>query len=292
MQPKIENIQANPGNSFYMASGLYGATEAFWHIHPEYELVYIKNGSAEQHIGSHYSKYSNGTLLLIGPNIPHSNMGNYDYDNNLAVVIQMPREFIEKQLLGFYELHFIEGLIMRSKQGIWFGDTVKTELTQRIENLSALDSYQRLITLFDILKTLSLTSDYKLLNANGIFYNSESNSYKRVAQINQYVTQNYQSQIQLSKLSELTGLTESSFSRFFKQMTGKTFVTFLNEYRINKACELITKNTCNISEVMYKTGFNEAAHFTRVFKKYTKYTPREYRSMFIKSPRIYSESNK
>jgi AraC-like DNA-binding protein len=286
MEPVLETIQPNPGNSFFLTSGPYGATEPFWHIHPEYEIVYIKNGSAEQHVGSHFSKYTNGTLLFIGPNIPHSNMGNFDYDDNLAVVIQMSRDFLENKIGSIQEFSFINNLIKQSKQGIWFGSEIQNELRPKLESIDKYDSYNKLICLIEILKSFALTSDYKLLNANEINYNHESNSYNRVAVINKYVTKNFNRTIQLRELADITGLTESSFSRFFKKITGKTFVTFLNEYRVHKACELLTNNNSNISEVMYNTGFNEAAHFSRVFKKHTGYTPREYRAILKNSSRL------
>lgn len=286
MKPIFETIHPNPGNSFFMASAPYGSTEPFWHIHPEYEIVYIKNGGAEQHIGSHYSKYTNGVLLLIGPNIPHSNLGNYDFEDNIAVVIQMSPEFLENKVTGFNELKFINDLLIRSKQGISFGQEVKNKLSESLEKLDKLESFERLLQLIQILKELTLTSDYILLNAGSININHHSVDYNRINQINQFVSKNYQRKIQLEEIAGITGLTESSFSRFFKKLTGKTFVTFLNEYRIQKACLLLTDKTNTISEIMHKTGFSEAANFTRVFKRYTSFTPREFRLKLQQSSRL------
>jgi len=286
MKPIFETILPNPGNSFFMICEKYGATEPFWHIHPEYELVYIKNGSAEQHIGSHFSKYVDGTLLFIGPNIPHSNMGNFDNENNTVVVLQMSKEFLENKILSFNELKFITDLLTRSQHGICFGKETQKRLSNKMENLISQNPYHKLIGLIDLLKELSLSEDYTLLNSDSINIVHHSLDYSRINQINQFVSKNYQNQIQLSDLANIVGLTESSFSRFFKKITGKTFITFLNEFRIQKACMMLSDKRNNISEIMYETGFNEAAHFTRVFKKYTSYTPREFRNKLIQSPRL------
>lgn len=289
MKPILENIHHNPSNSFVLSCSANGSTEPFWHIHPEYEIVYIRNGSADQHIGSHCSKYNKGTLLLVGPNLPHSIMSNQDFENNVTVIVQMKNEFLEKKILAFSELLFINELLVRSKQGISFGEKIKNKLGPKIENLENLKSYKRLFELIDILKELTLTNDYTLLNANAINIDQHSNSYYRVNQINNYVAANYQKHIQLIELANLTGLTESSFSRFFKNITGQTFITFLNEYRIHKACTLLSENKSNISEIMYLAGFTEAAHFTRVFKKYTQTTPREYRKKIFQTPYLRNE---
>ncbi len=287
MKPIFETIQPNPGTSFHIQCENLKTTEVFWHLHPEYELVYIKNGSAEQHIGSHYSRYTDGTLLFIGPNIPHSNLGNIEHEDNLAVVIQMTPEFLEDKILNFNELKFIQPLLTRSQQGICFGKTIQKRLAKRLEKMSKLSPpYYKFMELIDLLKELALTDDYTLLNADSVSIDYNSPDYLRIIQINQFVSNNYQKQIQLNDLANLVGLTESSFSRYFKKLTGKTFVTFLNEYRVQKACQLLLDKRNNISGIMYQAGFNEAAHFTRVFKKFTSFTPREFRTRLHQSTRI------
>lgn len=286
MKPILETIQPNPGNSFFFSYGKYGATEPFWHLHPEYEIVYIKNGSSEQHVGSHFTRYTNGTLLMIGPNIPHANMGNYDYDDNIAVVIQMSKEFLEEKITGFNEFYFISELLKRSQHGIFFTSAFKTEIQNTIENMANLDADERFLELIRLLSKMAKTNEYKLLNANAINIEQHNSSYNRVNQITNFVANNYQRSIQLCEIASLIGLTESSFSRFFKKITGKSFITFLNEYRIHQACSFLADKKNNISEIMYQTGFNEAAHFTRVFKKITGYSPRDYRNNLMKSSKL------
>ncbi|HNW50000.1 MAG TPA: AraC family transcriptional regulator [Prolixibacteraceae bacterium] len=276
MKPIFENIQPNPGNSFFMSKTTPGCCEPFWHIHPEYEIVYIKNGSAERHIGSHFSKYENGDLMMIGSNIPHSNLGNNDFPDNVEVVIQMSKDFVEKKLLGFPEFQKIGELMKRSMHGISFHPKVKDSLSVSVESLSDLPAFERLVALIRLLHELALAREYTLLNAESVALTIESTDYNRINLINQFVSENYSRQIMLSEVSKLTGLTESSFSRFFKKVTGKTFITFLNEYRVQKACVLLSDKSRNIAEVMFLSGFNEPAHFTRIFRKYTSYTPKEY----------------
>jgi AraC-like DNA-binding protein len=286
MKPILETIQPTPGTSFFLSHGLYGATEPFWHLHPEYEIVYIKNGSSEQHVGSHYTRYTDGTLLMIGPNIPHANMGNYDYDNNIAVVIQMSKTFLEERISAFSELNYIKNLLQRAQHGIQFSTKFKKNIETRIESIASLPPDERLLELISVISLMARTHEYELLNANAINYEQHSNSYNRVKQITAFVARNYHRTIQLSEIASICGLTETSFSRFFKKITGKPFITFLNEYRIQKACSLLTDKHSNIAEIMYQCGFKEAAHFTRVFKKTTGYSPREYRNNLLKSPKL------
>jgi len=69
----------------------------------------------------------------------------------------------------------------------------------------------------------------------------------------------------------------AAFCRFFKKRTRKTYITFLNEVRIQEACSLLLKPDLNISEICFQTGFNNISNFNRQFKKITGFTPKGYR---------------
>ncbi|MDA3890167.1 MAG: AraC family transcriptional regulator [Salinivirgaceae bacterium] len=277
MKPIYENIQPNIGSSFYSHMVSPGCCEPFWHIHPEFELVYIHSGSAERHVGSDVSNYKNGDLLLIGSNIPHSNLGNSDHADNCEIVVQMSTDFIEKRIAPFPEFMKVNELFDRSSFGISFKKNVKEQVGILLQEMFKYDSFNKLIKLIEILHLLASTNEYTLLHAKSAIIELQSNDYTRVNKINEFVSANYQRTILLKELAELTGLTETSFSRFFKKVTGKTFICFLNEYRIQKACSLLANNNNSISEVMVDSGFIEPAHFTRIFKRYTSYSPRDYR---------------
>ena len=45
---------------------------AFWHFHPEIELVYVNKGKGKRHIGTHLSYFNNSQLILLGANLPHN----------------------------------------------------------------------------------------------------------------------------------------------------------------------------------------------------------------------------
>ncbi|MEC7004674.1 MAG: helix-turn-helix transcriptional regulator, partial [Bacteroidota bacterium] len=54
--------------------------------------------------------------------------------------------------------------------------------------------------------------------------------------------------------------------RFFKENTGSSAFSFLREYRINKACQLLINTDQKISQICYSTGFNSVSTFNRIFK--------------------------
>lgn len=277
MEPIFESISANQGSSFHAHYFEGGCCKPLWHIHPEYELVYIHSGSAVRHVGCNVSCYEDGDLMLIGSNIPHSNLGNLDFSDNHEIVVQMGVEFIENKLKSVTEFERIMELFNRSGHGISFHQNIKQQVGGMLKELLDLEPFEKLLKLLNVLEILAQTSDYQLLNADLSTVEIQSNDYSRIKKINDYVSNHFGQTIHLKEMADLTGLTETSFSRFFRKVTGKTFSTFLNEYRIQKASSFLIDCNNSVTEVMLASGFTEPAHFSRTFKRITNQTPSAYR---------------
>ena len=72
-------------------------------------------------------------------------------------------------------------------------------------------------------------------------------------------------------------MTPSSFSRWFKQIMGKSFVHYLNTVRIEKACQYLLQTDLPIAQMDYGTGFESLSNLNCTFKKLKWVSPREYR---------------
>lgn len=98
--------------------------------------------------------------------------------------------------------------------------------------------------------------------------------------IYEYIEANYQDDISLEKIASLVGYTPSYFARYFKKNTGKTFISFLNEYRLQKAKWLLSTSEKQSNEVALESGFQSRKTFHHVFKKEMGMSPLEYRKEF------------
>lgn len=98
-----------------------------------------------------------------------------------------------------------------------------------------------------------------------------------LASIFQYVEQNYQSKLSLQEIADFTGYSKYYFTKFFKKNTGKTFLTFLNEYRIDKAKWLLIHSEDSVSDIISQVGIDSDKTFYRLFKQSMKQSPLEYR---------------
>lgn len=278
MNPIYEHIEVAMNTSLKVATYTHekNCPTSNWHIHPEYELVYVRNGSGTLQIDSKILPYHNGALLFLGPNIPHADFGNKDFTDNFEVVIQFTKSFVMEKLTVFPELRRLKRLIQASHGGLVFSTAVKDELADSFESMVSASALQKLVGFFGILECLSNTDQYERVVGKESNITHKTADVNRLETIFQFVNEHYDKQIQTEKLAKQIGLTPNSFCRFFKKMTKKTFVQFVNEFRIGKAVEIFNESALPVSDVMYKCGFNDPSYFTRQFKKYQGKTPSAY----------------
>ena len=278
MRAIYESIITKSNASFNVESYM-AATNcrvAGWHIHPEYELVYVKNGAGTLRIGNKIYNYKDGTVIFLAGHIPHSDFGNKQYKDGKEVVIQFSSEFVNKKLKLFPEFSKITRLIKDSESVLIFDNDIKTQLSSQFEQLSKQNHAEKLITLFSILNTLSEQKEFISLFTNDIHYRFREKETYRLRSVFQFVNTHYPQRITAREISSKVGLTPNSFSRFFKKMTNRTFIDFLNEFRVSKAMEELQKSDTTIMEAMYKSGFKSPSYFSKQFFKYQKVKPSTY----------------
>ncbi len=278
MKPMLEAINVNVNSSFKVES--YNAAtnceSTGWHIHPEFELVYVKNGTGCLHVGSKKRNYTNGALIFLGGNIPHADFGNKDHKDSMEIVIQFKKEFLVEKLKVFPELTGIKKLIEKSNQVLIFDEKTKFASWNYFKRFETLDNQGKLINLLSILDYLSKNGSYESLFDTISLNGFKKVEISRLEKTFEYVNNNYHKNISVTEISNRLGYTPNSFCRFFKKMTHKRFISFVNEFRIGKALELLSENNMAIIEAMYKSGFNDPSYFARQFKKYQGVTPTDY----------------
>ena len=105
----------------------------------------------------------------------------------------------------------------------------------------------------------------------------DSYQMKEIKQVLKYMEEHYKEKVTLSMLAGRAGMNEQYFCRFFRKMTGKTPITYLNDYRIGHAAEALIKSDARIVEICYENGFENVSYFIRKFKEAKGMTPKEYR---------------
>ena len=99
-----------------------------------------------------------------------------------------------------------------------------------------------------------------------------------VGEVTRYIEANFKEDIALQDVARIFGYSEVYFCKLFKQNFGKNFITYLNEFRIARAKELLSDPGINIKDISTESGYRDANYFTRVFKRMVGMTPSEYRN--------------
>lgn len=80
-------------------------------------------------------------------------------------------------------------------------------------------------------------------------------------------------------MAQQFNMSNSYFSRLFKQHTGKNFVDYLTTKRIDVAKQLLRSTDLKIYEIAETIGYSESRYFNQLFKRITNHTPSEYRGI-------------
>lgn len=252
-------------------------TRPYWHYHPELELVYVNKGRGKRHIGSHLSYFNDGELVLIGSNLPHQGFTDRLSGHKSETVVQMRPDFLGEEFMQLPEMKHISMLFERAKKGLSFNGKSKETIGEKIVGLSNKDKFDQVLSLLDILRDLSISREYAILNANGFSMVAAPQDNDRLNAVLNYVRSNFQQSISITEISELVSMTETSFCRYFKKITSKTFTQFLNEYRLVHASKLLAEKEISITEVCFECGFSNYSHFVDQFKSFAGKSPSNYR---------------
>ena len=279
-KPAFEAIAPDFGHSFTYQkfSAVKPNKNNVWHYHPELELVYVNGGSGRRQIGSHISYYTKGDLILIGSNLPHCGFTDASTGNSSESVVQMKTDFLGSDFFDIPEMSKIRNLFEKAKGGLAFGGSSKKKIGEKIEILEYKTDFQRLLAILNVLNELASSADYEILNADHLSMELQSKENDRINTIFNYVKENYRQPISLEEASELVFMTVPSFCRYFKKVTQKTFVQFVNEYRLVHASNLLSENTLSITQVCFESGFNNFSHFNKSFRAFTGMSPSQYRN--------------
>lgn len=90
------------------------------------------------------------------------------------------------------------------------------------------------------------------------------------------IENSYSDCITLDDLARAAGMNSKYFCRYFREMTHRTPIDYLNYYRIEQACFKLATSSSSVAEIGMSCGFNDVSYFIKTFKKYKGITPKKY----------------
>jgi len=252
------------------------------HMHKNYELNYIFSGSGRRIVGNHISRYTEGDLVLLGPNISHcwevTETGAKKH--GICIVTHFFENLISSDFFNIPELEDVVILLKEANCGILFKGPLTEKIGESLNKmvkLEGLEKYIELLKVFGLLLKIDQREYLSLPSEAPEIYGIDK---ERIDKVYEYVFQNIQSTIDLNTAAELVYMEPSSFCRYFKRKTGKTFMEYVKGVRIGIAARLLAETDKQIMQICYECGYNNLANFNYYFKSVMNKTPSDYRRDF------------
>ncbi|WP_119079387.1 helix-turn-helix domain-containing protein [Chitinophaga alhagiae] len=275
MKSLIQKLPLSEQSSFVADRYVTPYFETPWHYHPEYELVLIIRGKGKRFVGDHVSDYCEGELDLLGPNLPHWYRKDDEEEQGGSLVVHFREAFLGKDFLQIPEMQPVLLLFERAATGLHFTGNTRASVSAKMEAMLAHTGMERLMCLLSVLQELSASAEYAVLSSPGVTGSSKAND--RLQQIFDYVLANFRQDIQLEEIARMAMMSPSSFSRYFRQVTKKTFSHFVNQIRVGHACRQLMKTHFSISYICQDSGFNNMTNFSKQFRKIVRLSPSAFR---------------
>lgn len=135
---------------------------------------------------------------------------------------------------------------------------------------------EQILTSQDINDICYTFQDNMDIFTESLFYASDKSN-RTIRKAAEYISANFAENISLAGLADEFHLNPSYLSLLFKQVTGQSFKEYLNMVRVEEAKRLLADTDYSIMDVAVACGFNDQSYFTKIFKKQTGLTPKQFR---------------
>jgi len=256
------------------------------HWHDELEFLYVTRGRAVFRVGTEDYELGEGEAFFANSGVLHSgfSVGGEGcsfraivfHPDLLAGGFELMREkYIQPLLAGRYA---VPAVLRGADEG-------------ELELLGALRSVYRLNETAEpayelatkgllhvaVAGLLRMGGPVDVRGGSGSGLAAEHYRMERLKKVIEHIHEGYAGQIRLKELADLLSMSEAYFCRFFKEITARSPVDYINQYRVRKAAELLKTTNGKMMEIALDVGFNNLSYFISVFKSRFGCTPAAYR---------------
>lgn len=281
--PQFERIVPAAGESFVWRIDDYPWHRSVWNCHPEVEIHLIRQSSGTALIGDFVGEFMPGDLTIVGSWLPHDWISHCRPGQQIVgrdLVIQFDAKAMEGAATIFPEISAINDLLERAASGVRFTPTVALAFASAMENLGKLSGAKRFGAFLSLLAEMAATPEYQILSGTRMS-SIRSKELQKMQAIFSFIQSNLMGDVSLARTAEISEMTETSLSRFFKKRVGQNYAQFITLLRISKACALLATTNETVSTIAFECGYENISNFNRRFLLLRRCTPSEYRRVYL-----------
>jgi AraC-like DNA-binding protein/mannose-6-phosphate isomerase-like protein (cupin superfamily) len=264
------DVLLGPGKS----TPLIGAGER-WHAHPAMELTLVLSGAGTRFVGDDIAPVVPPELVLIGPDVPHYWRGLH---GSSGYVIQF--DFgPEHSFWRFPEAAPLTALWERSTRGLLYTGATRDRVSDIVRAMAGQNHIERLAALLRVFGLLAEApaNEQRQLCRKAFRLSAGDPHRQAIQQAIHLIADHCHEDLALMDIARAVHMSRATFCRHFRRLTGRTFVNFLNDVRLDHARRLLVEGALGISAVAFKSGFGNLSHFNRMFLRRLGQTPSAYR---------------
>ncbi len=268
-----ESDLADVDSYVYKKIGLFIPTTGFCkyaikpdHSHPSYMVIIELENDESLDVKVPKNYYS---ASICSPNIPHQDEFKEKL-NYYAVLIE--KEFFESQ----FKLYKEDIGVFTGKKFFICHDILKIlhlfafETTKDMQNSDITLNAQSTLLVHWIIRSL-IGENLDMRSPSGD---------SRIARIQTYIECHLRENLTVSMLAKKVNMSVANFNKTFTKECGLSPKKYLTDARINTAKKLLRRNDFTVSEIAFKCGFSNSAHFAASFHKSLGLSPSEYREKY------------
>ena len=216
--------------------------------------------------------------MLVPPEVPHQ----WAFDPEATdrggcienISFHFPPTFPEKLAEVFPELSKKMMRLQDLTEAVRYEGEAKERLVQILMDMDSVAPETRSASAVSLMVEMADLGDAVRVSSISKLSSAE----KRLEKIRIYVRCNYARPITIEEIASYVGMNRTAFCAYFKKETGKTFITALNEFRLEMAAQLLQSHPeMPVSDVAESVGFGTVPHFVRCFTKWKGISPGRWR---------------
>lgn len=236
-----------------------------WHGHTE-QLFFLKGG-ASIYCGGEEILTADGDLLIINANELHR--GDFRLTGVNYFCLQIPPDFFD--LVDRSSRYIFEKRIRGDEQIRRMFTEIYAAYWERKDGYK----YSTLGKACELIAYL--IHRYRVSTLDEEEYEARSRKLENFNNIIDYIDKNYAEPLTTQTAAGMAHLSEYYFCHLFKRSTGVSFVSYLNEIRVQKSAVLLNNTRLSITAVAAEVGFSDVNYFSRLFRRIMGVSPRRFR---------------
>ncbi len=246
------------------------------HQHEEIQLSFIIRGEGTFFVGDGFGQFAPGDLFAIGADLPHVFSNEPSAEGVHMISLFFTRDSYGPGFFDHPEFHSLGPFFEAAKQGFRINAST-TSIGERMTAMLNQSPLDRFLAFIELLQKAG-NSEKELLSSDIHRKRFSEAEGKRMRDIMDYTLENYSRDLSVSEAAEIANMSPNAFCRYFRQRTNKTYMSFVTDIRLGQACRLLSRNRdLRVSEIAFRSGFNNLTHFNRKFRQLKGMTPSAFR---------------